>query len=211
MLPLTIDGMPENEVYACMDEVGRGSLIGPVVAAVVIWDKTFTPKNDEEQAMLDMINDSKKISAKKREKLAEFIQSHALEYAIGSVDNGVIDEINILQATFKAMHNALEQLQSPFERILVDGNRFKAYLNKSGEFVPHVCVREGDAKVFGIACASIIAKVWRDKWVTDLYNSDESLHVYGLNKNKGYGTKQHMDAIRQHGITAYHRKTFVHI
>jgi ribonuclease HII len=211
MLPTTLPDFDENIVIAACDEVGRGTLCGPVAAAVVIWDKDYQPKTKDDEKCLNLIKDSKKLSAKNREKLAEFIKTNALDYAIATVDNNEIDKINILQATFKAMHLALDKLQTKFDRIVVDGNRFKPYIDKSGDFIPHTCIVKGDDSLFQIACASIIAKVYRDQEVTNIHMSDEKLHVYCWNKNKGYGTKEHLNAIKEHGITPYHRKTFIHI
>lgn len=155
-----------------------------------------------------MIKDSKKLSEKNRDKLADFIKKNAVAYGVGCVDNKVIDQINILNATFKAMHIALDEINTQFDKIYVDGNRFKTYLNKQGDFMPHTCLIEGDNKLLQIAAASILAKTYRDKMVIDLSNSDPKYEVYGWNKNKGYGTKQHMDAILSHGLTEHHRVTF---
>lgn len=210
MLPVSLDDY-NNEVLIGIDEAGRGPLCGCVAAVCVIWDPNFEPKTKEETKLLNMIKDSKKLSAKNREKLSVFIKNNAVEYAIGTVDNIEIDKINILQATFKAMHLALDQIKTPFDRIIVDGDKFKPYIDLKGDFIPHMCIKGGDNKLLQIAAASIIAKVHRDQLITDLHNSDEKLQCYGWDKNKGYGTKIHMEALRKYGPSAYHRRTFVHL
>lgn len=181
----------KTKIIAGVDEAGRGPLAGPVVAAVVIYDNiTF---NDE-------IIDSKKLSEKKRERLFYWIIKNAKDYGIGIVDQKRIDEINILQATFSAMKIALTKLRIKPDLILIDGN-------KSFEYdVPIKSIVKGDSKSFSIASASIIAKVTRDRIMKDLH-SDYS--VYGWDKNKGYGTKAHFDAIKKFGISPIHRKTFL--
>jgi ribonuclease HII len=196
MLPLTINSFDENEVIVGCDEVGRGCGAFTVCAAAVIWPTNFIPMTSSDQAMLDMVIDSKKLSEKKREIVAEFIKLHALAYSIASIDNDEIDRINILNATYKAMHNALDGINIPFDHIAVDGNRFKSYMNKEGDFVHHTCIINGDNTLFQIAAASILAKVHRDKQISDLAMSDDALQKYGWEKNKGYLTKQHLDAIR---------------
>ena len=211
MLPTSIDCVPDDDICVYIDEVGRGCLSSIVCAAVVVWPRDYIPLCDEDEKLLNLIKDSKKLTPKQRDKLDTFIKKTDVEYAIGWIDNDEIDEINILQATFKAMHVALDKLNTKFDRIVVDGNRFKTYMNKTGDFIPHTCVVNGDNKLLQIAAASIIAKTYRDNLMIDLHNSDESLMPYKWDKNKGYGTKEHMDAIRKYGITRYHRKTFVHI
>ena len=211
MLPTILEDKDISSTLIGIDEAGRGCLCGVVCAAAVIWDPQFEPSNSEEEKLLQLIKDSKKLSVKQRDKLEIFIKKNAKEYAIGTIDNHEIDNINILQATFKAMHKALDNVSTKYDKIYVDGNRFKPYLNNDGEFVSHTCVVDGDNKLLQIAAASILAKTHRDKIMVDLHNSDERLQVYGWNKNKGYGTKQHMDAIKKYGITDYHRKTFIKI
>jgi ribonuclease HII len=219
MLPLTLDGLDDDGICAYIDECGRGCFAGPVCAAVVVWPKDFDSSvlNAEERKLYESVKDSKKISENKRVKIADFIKTHAKAYAIACVDNEEIDKINILQATFKAMHMALNEIEnsphtsiSHIDHIFVDGNRFKTYIGKDQEYVPHTCIIEGDAKLFQIAAASILAKTYRDKYITDLGNSSDELKVYKWDKNKGYGTKEHTDAIKKYGMTQYHRKTFIH-
>lgn len=210
MLPSVIEEY-ENEILIGIDEAGRGPLCGCVAAACVVWDSTYEPKSEEDTKLLAMIKDSKKLSPKNREKLSVFIKNNAMEYAIGTVDNEEIDRVNILQATFKAMHLALDKITTKYDRIIVDGDRFKPYIAECGEFIPHTCIKEGDNKMLQIAAASIIAKVYRDTLITDLHNSDEKLQCYGWDKNKGYGTKAHIEALRKHGPSSYHRKSFIHL
>lgn len=209
MLPTILEDVHEDDLLAGLDECGRGCMSGPVTAGAVIWDSNYEPKTPEDEKLLNMIKDSKKLSAKNREKLSEFIKKNALDYAICDVDNKEIDRINILQATYKAMHGALDKLCAKFVRIVVDGNRFKPYLNENG-FVPHTCIVNGDNRLLQIAAASIIAKVHRDNYISELGNSDETLAVYGWEKNRGYGTKVHIAAIKEHGLSKYHRRSFIH-
>lgn len=175
---------------AGVDEAGRGPLAGPVVAAAVIFP------ND---CIIDGVNDSKKLSAKQREVLFDQIYEQAFAVGVGVVDHMEIDRINILQATMLAMKNALEQLSPPPEYVLVDGNYFthNNYRYKT--------IVDGDAKSFTIAAASIVAKVTRDRLMIQL---DTQYPEYGFAKHKGYGTKQHLDAIRQFGLCDVHRRTF---
>jgi ribonuclease HII len=211
MLPLTLDGLHDDGICAYIDEAGRGCFSGPVCAAAVVWPRDYTPDNDAEKKLLGMIKDSKKVTEKNRAILSEFIKKHASVYAIACVDAKEIDEINILQATYKAMHIALTQLNlDQIDHIFVDGNKFKPYIGKDQEYVPHTCIVEGDNKLLQIAAASILAKTHRDKYISDIGNSTPELSVYNWAKNKGYGTKQHTDAIKAHGLTEYHRKTFIH-
>lgn len=211
MLPDTLEEFNPNDVLVGIDEAGRGPGAFNVCAAAVIWPKNFEPASEEDRCMVDMIKDSKKLTAKRREKLAMFIKKNAVAFSMATVDNDEIDEINILQATFKAMHSALDKLDAPYDRIVVDGNRFKTYIDKNGNFVPHTCVVNGDNVLISIAAASILAKVHRDTEIVRLVESDKSLEPYGWDKNKGYLTKQHVEAIRKYGLTKYHRKSFIHL
>jgi ribonuclease HII len=209
MLPTTIDDIPDG-VWASIDEVGRGAFAGEVCAAVVVWSKDYIPATPGDEKLLGMIKDSKKLSQKHREKLAIFIKEHCLEYAVCCVDNEEIDRINILQATYKAMHGALDKIKVRFDRVIVDGDKFKPYMTPEGEFVPHTCVVQGDAKLLQIAAASIIAKDHRDRLIAELSCSDPTLQVYDWASNKGYGTAKHREAIVKHGLSPYHRRTFIH-
>jgi ribonuclease HII len=211
MLPTTIDGLYDEGVCAYIDEAGRGPGAGCVCAAVVVWPKDYVPATKEDEKLLNMIRDSKKLSQKQREKLEVFIKANAQEYAVATIDNEEIDSINILQATFKAMHNALDQLTVNLDRIFVDGNRFKTYVDQGGSFIPHTCIVNGDGTLLQIAAASILAKTHRDKMMVELHESDDALKVYGWDTNKGYLTKAHMDAIKAHGLSSHHRRSFIHL
>jgi ribonuclease HII len=180
-----------NKIEIGCDEAGRGSLSGPVVASAVILPKKF--KNSD-------LNDSKKLSLKKREELSKIILAEALSYEIGIVDQTEIDEINILNASILAMHKALKKTQNTFEVILVDGPHFKSYKNHS-----HNCIIRGDSKYLAIAAASIIAKTYRDKFMRKIHDEFPN---YKWFKNKGYPTKEHRLAIKSFGVSKYHRKSF---
>ena len=173
------------------DEAGRGCLCGPVTAAAVILPEGF--KNS-------ILNDSKQLSEKKRNQLRPYIEEHALAFSVAHVFPDKIDEINILNASILAMHKAIEKLKTTPEFIIVDGNRFKQFLN-----IPHQTIIKGDSKYLSIAAASILAKTYRDDYMETL---DASFPMYNWKKNKGYPTKEHRSAIKKYGITEYHRKTF---
>ncbi|MCD4680477.1 MAG: ribonuclease HII [Bacteroidales bacterium] len=181
----------KHSIEAGCDEAGRGCLAGPVYAAAVILPDNF---ND------DSINDSKKLSEKKRYILREIIKEKALAWAVASVDNIEIDEINILNASILAMHKAIAALNHNPQLLLIDGNRFKPYSD-----IPYKCIIKGDAKYRSIAAASILAKTYRDDYMAKLH---ENHPEYGWNENKGYPTRKHKDAIKIHGITEFHRKSF---
>jgi len=181
----------KNIVEAGCDEAGRGCLAGPVVAAAVILPSSF--RND-------ILNDSKKLTEKKRYALRPIIEKEALAWAVGVVDNKEIDEINILNASFLAMHRALDQLGKLPDSILVDGNRFTAY-NK----IDHHCIVKGDGIYMSIAAASILAKTYRDDMMNKLA---KEFPFYGWERNMGYPTKMHREGIRQHGTTPFHRMSF---
>ena len=178
-------------VEAGCDEAGRGCLAGPVVAAAVILKK---------DADYPELNDSKQLTEKKRMQLRELVMKEALSYGIGIVTAQEIDEINILNASFLAMHRALDQLAVRPKLLLIDGNRFKPYKK-----VKHVCIVGGDAKYQSIAAASILAKTTRDMMMVEY---GEQYPVYNWKKNKGYPTPEHKQAIVDHGTTPLHRMTF---
>lgn len=180
-----------SRIEAGTDEAGRGCLAGPVTAAAVILPKTFK---------LPFLNDSKKLTDRQRYALRPLIEEQALSFAVAHVFQEEIDEINILNASIKAMHLALEQLHLKPEFILVDGNRFKPFEN-----LPHECIVKGDGKYLNIAAASVLAKTYRDDFMNSLH---DKYPVYNWKKNKGYPTKTHREAIKQFGITNHHRKTF---
>ena len=178
-------------IEAGCDEVGRGCLCGPVVAAAVIIKDGFVPK---------FINDSKKLSFKMRDELDDYIKDNVVDYGIAQLSEDFITDHNILNASIHAMHLALDQLTTRPELILVDGNRFHPY-----NFIPHQCIIKGDSKFLSIACASILAKNYRDRLMIKLH---EEFPDYGWNKNMGYATKQHREALMKYGPTKYHRKSF---
>lgn len=180
-----------DRIEAGCDEAGRGCLAGPVVAAAVILPA---------QCSISGLNDSKKLSARARSLLRSEIESTAVDYAIGIVSHSEIDEINILQASFLAMHRALDQLKMRPDHLLIDGNRFKKYAE-----VEHHCIIGGDGKYLAIAAASILAKTYRDELMEALH---EEFPHYNWNRNKGYPARTHRDAIRVHGVSPYHRLSF---
>ena len=178
-------------IEAGCDEAGRGCLAGPVMAAAVILPFNFQN---------ELLNDSKQLTRKQREELRPLIEEQALAYAVAEVSHSEIDKINILNASFLAMHRAVGQLTITPEHLLIDGNRFHAYPS-----ITHTCIIKGDALFMSIAAASVLAKTYRDDRMIQL---DKDYPGYGWSKNKGYPTQQHREAIRQLGITPYHRKTF---
>ncbi len=181
----------ENYVEAGCDEVGRGCLCGPVVAAAVVLGDNF------EQ---NLINDSKKLNFKTRLELDDYIKNNVKDYAIAQLSPEFIDQHNILNASIHAMHNALDKLTIRPELILVDGNKFHPY-----NYIPHQCIIKGDSKILSIAAASILAKNYRDQLMIRLH---EEFPEYGWNKNMGYATKVHIEALKKFGPTKYHRQSF---
>ena len=181
----------EGKIEAGCDEAGRGCLAGSVYAAAVILPEGYQN---------ELLNDSKQLSEKKRYQLREIIERDAVVWAVGIVTPEEIDKINILNASILAMHRALDQLKVRPEAIIVDGNRFKKYQN-----IPHTTIVKGDGKYLAIAAASILAKTYRDDYMNQLA---EEYPQYDWLSNKGYPTKKHRDAIRQYGITPYHRKSY---
>ena len=181
----------EELTEAGCDEAGRGCLAGSVFAAAVILPKSFSHP---------LLNDSKQMNEKNRMELRRIIEGEAVAFAVAEVDAGEIDEINILKASIKAMHKALDLIRPDPGLILVDGNRFIRYKK-----IPHRCVIKGDAIFMSIAAASILAKTFRDEYMKTLH---EEYPQYGWNHNKGYGTLAHRNAIATHGICKYHRKSF---
>ncbi|WP_372474328.1 ribonuclease HII [Capnocytophaga sp. ARDL2] len=173
------------------DEAGRGCLAGPVTAASVILN---------EKLQHEMINDSKKLQLKSRNFLRKFIEENSDCFAVAHVQPKIIDEINILNASIKAMHLSLEKLPISPEFIIVDGNRFHPFLN-----IPHQTIVKGDAKFLSIATASILAKTYRDEIMMQLH---EEFPMYRWDKNKGYPTKEHREAIKKYGPCKYHRMSF---
>lgn len=193
----------QGSIEVGIDEAGRGSLIGNVYAGAVIL-----PPDLEHELLYD-IKDSKKISRKKRIMLRDFIEQHAIVSAVGWATPEEIDQHNILQATYMAMHRALDKIDTKFDLILVDGNGFKPYMSKKGEFIKHDSIVDGDNTYMAIACASILAKVYHDEHIMELLkNSPDQLQYYNLENNMGYGTPAHIDALKKHGATEFHRRSF---
>ena len=173
------------------DEAGRGCLAGPVFAAAVILPTGFYHP---------LLNDSKQVKENNRNELRVFIEANATAFSVAMVDNDEIDKINILKASFKAMHLAIDKLKIKPQLLLIDGNRFIKYKR-----VPHKCIIKGDAKFSSIAAASILAKTYRDEF---MLKAHIEYPYYRWDTNKGYGTEIHRKAIETHGICSYHRKTF---
>lgn len=178
-------------IEAGCDEAGRGCLAGPVFAAAVVLKPGFR---------CEELNDSKQLSERERNRLRPIIEQNAMCYAVEMCTPDEIDELNILWASVKAMHKALSRLTVTPEHILIDGNRFRPF-----QQIPHTCVIKGDGKYLSIAAASVLAKTYRDEYMQNLHNQ---FPVYGWMHNKGYPTRAHREAIKQHGITIHHRQTF---
>lgn len=187
-LPARLD---PSRLEAGCDEAGRGCIAGPVVAAAVILPPDL---------IIPDLYDSKQLSATKREQLRTQIIEQALAYSIAAVSPEVIDEINILQASFRAMHLAIEGLALKPDHLLIDGNRFRTTTD-----TPYTCIVKGDSKIASIAAASILAKTYRDDYMTQL---DKSYPHYGWAQNAGYPTAAHLEALHAHGISPHHRRTF---
>jgi len=189
-----IEHIKNNEGYnliAGVDEAGRGPLAGPVCVAAVILPRDI---------YLEKVNDSKKLSDKQKDKLYDEIIKNAIAYSIVLIDHTVIDEINILNATFKGMCDSVRGLSTKPDYVLIDGNRIKGM-----DWVPHECVIKGDSKSISIAAASILAKVTRDRYMNKL---DEKYPQYGFKKHMGYPTKSHYEALKQFGASDVHRLSF---
>ena len=188
--PLRIHFQDDLTEAGC-DEAGRGCYAGPVFAAAVILPTDF---------FHPLLNDSKQVTEENRNLLRPYIEANALAWAVARVDHDEIDQINILRASFKAMHLALDQLKPRPRLLLIDGNRFIRYRR-----TPHRCIIQGDSIFASIAAASILAKTWRDEFMRRLHTE---FPVYGWESNKGYGTREHRDAIGKYGLCKYHRKSF---
>ncbi len=187
LIPFFQNLLPE----AGLDEAGRGCYAGPVYAAAVILPPDFHHP---------LLNDSKQLKEQQRDLLRPIIEKESIAYAVAAIDNDEIDTINILQASFKAMHQSVGQLTVQPGLLLVDGNRFRSY-----SCIPHVCIVKGDSKYASIAAASILAKTYRDDYMQQLHR--EFPH-YGWDKNKAYGTDLHRKAIKEFGLCKYHRRSF---
>lgn len=178
-------------VEAGCDEAGRGCLAGPVFAAAVILPKDFEHPQ---------LNDSKLLSEKQRYQMRPIIEEAAISFAVASLCNNTIDEFNILHASFRCMHEAIKKLRVVPELLLIDGNRFHAYAN-----IPHHCIVEGDRLYASIAAAGILAKTYRDDFMQGLHQQHPE---YGWARNKGYGTKEHQEALTKFGPSPFHRRSF---
>lgn len=191
---------------AGVDESNRGGLIFDVFAACVVLPKEFPDEKYKE------IKDSKKLSRKKREELATYIEKVAITYGVGSASNIEIDATNILAATMKAMHRAINEAykKHPFHKLQIDGPYFTGYIppGLDTEPIPHQNIIKGDSKYLNIAAASILAKHYHDTYFLKLIDENPELEKYDLRKNQGYGTAKHLSAIKEYGITKFHRKTF---
>ena len=188
---MLMSNFSDSNFEAGIDEAGRGSLAGPVTAAAVILPKNYSN---------DALNDSKKLSEKKRIELKQIIENDSIDFAVCSIAPAIIDKINILNSTFKAMHSALNSLKIIPDFIIVDGNKFKKFKN-----INHKCIVKGDSKYQNIAAASILAKTYRDLY---MIKQHDLFPHFGWDRNKGYGTESHINSIFKHGLTKLHRKSF---
>lgn len=190
-----------NKIEVGIDEAGRGPLLGRVYVGAVILPP------DDSYFDHSLMRDSKKLSVRKRLMAYDYIRENAIEWTFAYADEKQIDHENILQATFTTMHKALDQLQVRPEHLLVDGDKFRIY-TRDNKIIPHLTVEDGDNTYSAIAAASIVAKVEHDKYIDKLCDENPHLEVYGLRTNRGYGTAEHMRAIKEHGITEWHRRSF---
>ena len=192
----------ENTLEVGIDEVGRGSLFGRVYVAGVILPNNLDDEYSRE------IRDSKKVSAKKRKILRKYIEENAIDYYVGYEEHNVIDTKNILRTTLDLMCKVVDNLKVRPELLLIDGNRFYGYKDENENEIEHVCIIGGDNKYMSIAAASILAKEYRDEYLEELCKNNDKINRYGISKNKGYGTKEHMNAIKEYGISEYHRRSY---
>ena len=200
---------PNNNYEAGIDESNRGGLIGSVVSACVVLKKAET---EEELKIYKEIKDSKKLTKKKRQYLANYIKTNALTYGISSIDNDEIDNNNILKSTLKAMSIAtnIAYNKYKFNKIYIDGPYYNPYIppGEDTEFIPYECINKGDSTYTCIAAASILAKEQHNENIIKLVNDNPDLEKYDLLNNHGYGTKKHLDAINKYGLTKWHRKSY---
>ena len=196
----------KNKIEVGLDEAGRGCLFGPVCVGAVIWLDEDPIKDDKNYE----IKDSKKVSEKKRTLLKDYIKDNSIAYNFQLINHDDIDKYNILQATLRGMHLCINNITDIInvDTILIDGNHFDFYSDKNDKYIDHVCVIDGDNIYKSIAAASILAKTYRDEWIYKLVKENPELEKYDLRNNKGYGTKKHLDAIKEYGITEWHRKSF---
>jgi len=194
----------QDSIEIGIDEAGRGCLIGPVcVSGVIMGDIESNPPPYQ-------IRDSKKCSPKIRNILRDYIENNSIAYSVQLINVEDIDKLNILNATLKGMTQCVDEIrkQIDIDRILVDGNQFNIYMTEDFEPIEHICIPKGDDKYINIAAASILAKEYHDDYIKNLVNENSHLQNYNLLKNKGYGTKDHMNAIKEYGPTKWHRKSF---
>ena len=191
----------EDDIEVGIDEAGRGPLIGRVYVGAVILDP--------ELELHPWLNDSKKLTRKKRAIVRDFVEDNATMFAVTYSDEKTIDKINILNATFKAMHEAVDDLGIIPDHLIVDGNRFVPYVSNEGDFIPHTCVKGGDAIYASICAASVLAKEYHDDYIKKLCYEHPELHEkYDLLNNMGYGSQNHMEALQKHGPSKFHRMSF---
>jgi len=207
---------PPTELRIAIDEAGRGCLAFDVCAAAVVFPVGCVPKDHAQLKFFEAIKDSKKLSAKKRNELAAFIKEHSIAWGIGCASPDEIDSMNILQATFLAMHRAIDEVIDKLEgkhetiqQIIVDGDKFKPYMAKDSSWILHTCCPGGDNIHIDIAAASILAKTHRDSIVdAQVVMHPEWKEKYGFDTNKAYGTAKHMQGLSLYGPTEFHRKSF---
>lgn len=195
----------QGELEIGLDEAGRGCLMGPVFTAGVIMNDIGVEPPPYP------IKDSKKCSSNVRKQLRKYIEENSISYCVEMIDIDRIDKVNILNATMECMEKCVDNIISVIDvdRLLVDGNTFPPYMNKYNlEFIPHVCIKGGDDKYLNIAAASILAKEYRDEYILKLCKTNNILNNYDIMNNKGYGTKSHMEALKEYGPTKFHRKSF---
>lgn len=191
----------KDEIEVGIDEAGRGPLIGRVYVGAVILDPDLE--------LHPWLNDSKKLTRKKREVVRDFVEDNATMFSVTYADEKTIDDINILNATLKAMHQAVDELEIIPDHLLVDGNRFSPYVSLDGDFIPHTCVKGGDAIYASICAASVLAKEYHDEYIRELCHNHPELHEkYDLLNNMGYGSQNHMEALKKYGPSSFHRMSF---
>ncbi len=195
----------EDKIEVGIDEAGRGCLLGRVYIAGVILPHNIIELCEEEQVI---IKDSKKLSKKAIVQGRKFIEKYALDYKVIYKENDFIDKVNILKATMIGMHEVVDGLQISPDKILVDGDKFLKYYDKNGIEIEHECIVEGDNTYMSIAAASILAKSYKEEYIEKLVENEPDLAKYDLISNSGYGTKNHLEAIKLYGISPYHRRTF---
>jgi ribonuclease HII len=197
----------EIKIEVGIDEAGRGCLFGPVCVGAVIWPKEDPLHKGEKPPE---IKDSKKVSEKKRLLLKDYIETNALAWSVQFISHEDIDKLNILKATMKGMHQCIDEIRKQIEidTILVDGDKFTNYFNEDFDYINHECIVGGDNTYKSIAAASILAKTHRDNYIYELVENRPELEKYGFKTNKGYGTKIHMDSLKEHGSIEGHRKSF---